>query len=176
MRLLAMCFCAVALTACGSEPSETEPLPFTYGATEMAALIVGSWSGPWTPTSGAPSTFTLEAARVNDQTSAAACGSRTFSASSVDPVPSPSREPACVSVSELALTGILSVADGSIAGLALNGALTVPSTNLVQAFLNLRATDGSTLLAEFLSERWDLCRVESPQGAILAQCALESRR
>jgi hypothetical protein len=175
MRLLIMCS-GVALTACGSEPSKSESLPFTYGATEMAALIVGSWAGPWTPTSGAPSTFTLEAARVNDQTSAAACESRTFSASSVDPVPSPSREPACSAVSELALTGILSVADGSIAGLAMSGALTVLTLNLAEAFLDLRATDGSTLLADYRSERWELCRLYTPQGAIFAQCALESRK
>jgi hypothetical protein len=156
-----------ATVACGGAGSEDEG--YRYGAAEVEQLIVGSWTGTWTDVSGGPtSRLSMEVSRFPAQR--AACGSRQLGEGAGQSGPASALQ--CVSTSEMALQGTLSV-DGAFSDLPLTGDIVVVGFEPANARLTLMGSD-HTLTAGWSAGSWQECRVRPPNfGALLAECTLE---
>jgi hypothetical protein len=157
---------ALATVACAGSDGEDEG--YRYSAAEVEQLVVGSWAGTWTDISGAPaSRLAMEVSRLPAQR--AACGTRELGEGSGHA--GAPFAPQCVSSSHMQLQASLTV-DGAFSDLPLSGGVWIRSLVLSGASLSLSGT-GHALSAEWLDGSWQECRVQRPDGALVAECTLE---
>jgi hypothetical protein len=155
------------LAGCSSEDTPV----FNYGKAEMESAVVGTWTGSWMQGDSPPSSLTLVIDTQNDPSARrTACGSQTFSAS-----PPPGLRLSCSEMSTLAVTGLLSVDDPTVALDDLSGSYAIHSANFIPGDLYLTSADGTTQLTanQAADFSWESCSV-SLDGVTIA-CTLDSR-
>ena len=160
---------ALATVACGSDGQQNDEESYRFGAAEVEAVVVGSWTGTWTATSGSAAPLALEVSRQPAQR--AACGSRELTEGATGPAYSPQ----CVSTSSMQLAASFSV-EGNFSGVPLTGAVEVHGFALGHASLTLSGTE-HVLIAAWSDGSWRECRVQRPNfGEVIANCTLERAR
>jgi hypothetical protein len=159
---------ALAALACGSNDQDGDAEKYRFGAAEVEALVVGSWTGSWTVVAGSSARLALDVSRHPAQR--ATCGSRELNEGSGQAGPAAS--PQCVSTSAMQLQANLSV-DGTFSNVPLSGAVEVLGFELSRAYLSLSGNE-HLLTAGWSAGSWHDCRVQRPNfGELLADCTLE---
>jgi len=167
VRALGTVLLSVGLGACSS----AEEPEFTYDKADMEGVIVGTWTGTWTPDGSSASELTLELRPAPSGSLRPACNSRVLSSGSP-----PGLHPTCAASSALRLVGNLSVADGSVAEPSLVGELSIWSLNLGPGELSLTNADDTFRLYAQQNEQGGFESCGATAGDRQVTCALDSRR
>lgn len=140
---------ALSLPACAFN-NNADPEP-NFGAEEMQALIVGTWTGTLT-LQGKTSAMQLVLEHAPPGTSPA-CSNRTLGV-----------DPACVDMTTLGVKGTLTTADGAYAASPVTGTFNVMGLELRGGFLELKLQDGKSLSAQHEGGGFTGCSVWADHG------------
>jgi hypothetical protein len=148
-----------------------ERAEFSYGKAEMEGQVVGTWTGTWLPADAPASTFMLEVDSLNDPSQRrTACGRQTFSAEQY-----PGVDLSCDAGSDLAVTGMLSVADSDLEAQELSGTFAVMGIDINPGYLSLSSPDQSVWFSATQDDSyaWQDCFVTIEGERI--ECTLDTR-
>ena len=148
---------------CGGGDDEED---YRYERADIETAVFGTWRGSWEPVDGSESTaFELEI-RASDGDLGSMCGNRTLGG----------LRPQCVATSSIAVSGTVSLRDGS-EPVELDGGITVPGLTLSEVWVSL-TRDGAPfgVVADWTeAEGWSFCRADDGNGGIIAGCTLTER-
>ena len=149
---------------CGGGDDEED---YRYERADIETAVFGTWRGSWEPVDGSEATaFELEI-RASDGDLGSMCGNRTLAG----------LRPQCVATSSMAVSGTVSLMDGS-EPVDLDGGITVPGLDLSEVWVSL-TRDGAPfgVVADWSSTEggWSFCRADDGNGGIIAGCTLTER-
>jgi hypothetical protein len=147
LQTLIVLLCAFALPACTTS-SESEP---AFGAEEMQAVVVGSWTGSLT--SGGKSTEMKLVLEHAPPGTSPACSNRVLGV-----------DPQCIDMTELGVKGTLTTADDAYKASPVTGSFRVMGLDLSGGFLELKLADGKTLSAQQQDKGFGSCKLYDDQG------------
>jgi hypothetical protein len=158
-------FLVLAMAGCSSADDEPE---WQYDQEDMEGVVLGTWTGTFTPEGGSPSALALTIRPHDEPVRELSCGSRTFA----DDGSGPGVGLRCFDSSSLRVSAALTIGEGSESQ-GLDGTFDVYGTTLTSGELRISLANGH-LWARWEDEVWSPCDLwfdEATNGT----CTLDER-